>query len=160
MKMVKKISRLGVVARADGGSVITPSDAAMAGVAAERVRLLEAFASAWDEGDVDTLMDLMDNDCTFSSSTGPGPGAVFSGRLDVRRGFESFLSPGTSRSPKGEVTGTLVSGDFAVVRWQVLAADGSGDTEVRACDIFEFAGDRIRSKDTYRKIAAELPPGS
>ena len=52
-----------------------------------------------------------------------------------------------------------MNGDFAVVRWQVPTADGSGDAEVRACDIFEFAGDRIRSKDTYRKIAAELFPG-
>jgi ketosteroid isomerase-like protein len=137
----------------------TPGEAAMASVVAERVRLLEAFARAWDEGDVDALMDLMGDDCTFSSSTGPGPGAVFSGRQDVRRGFEFFLSPGTSRGPKSEVTGTLVNGDFAVVRWQVPTADGSGDAEVRACDIFEFAGDRIRSKDTYRKIAAELFPG-
>jgi hypothetical protein len=30
---------------------------------------------------------------------------------------------------------------------------------VRACDILEFDGDRIKLKDTYRKVAGDLPAG-
>ena len=55
----------------------------------------------------------------------------------------------------GEV---LVAEDFAVTRWTAHSRQPDGSVlEVRACDVFEFEGDRIKVKDTYRKVAGPLP---
>ncbi|KWX00455.1 hypothetical protein TH66_16925 [Carbonactinospora thermoautotrophica] len=122
---------------------------------ANRVALLEEFIRAWSAKDVDALMDLMAEDCEFRSSLGAEPGTTFVGRDEVRRGYELFLGPTDEPAPETEISGILVNDDFAVVRWTSLSPDGSS-VEVRACDIFEFEGDRIKVKDTYRKVRGEL----
>ena len=50
------------------------------------------FGSAWRAGDVDRLMSFMAGDCVFRASVGTGPGTVFQGRDEVRRGFELMLA--------------------------------------------------------------------
>lgn len=125
----------------------------------DRRELLDAFSRAWSDRDVDALMDLMAPECEFRCSVGPEPGARFTGRDEVRRGFSLFLAPADGPSADTESTGDLVGDDFAVTRWtsRSVALDGSV-VEVRACDVFEFAGDRITVKDTYRKVVGP-PPG-
>ncbi len=127
---------------------------------ADRIALIESFASAWTARDVDALMALMAQDCEFRASIGPEPGMTFTGRAAVRQGYELFLGPGGSSTTEEEEM--LVSEDFAVTRWTSRTsgpgpngAPGSVDVVVRACDIFEFTGDRISRKDTYRK---SVPP--
>ncbi|MCW3005682.1 MAG: hypothetical protein JWP17_308 [Solirubrobacterales bacterium] len=125
----------------------------------DRGRLLDAFTSAWEAGDVDGLMALMAPECTFRASVGPEPGATFSGREAVRRGFEAFLSrPASGPPPSTQTQPPLVGEDFAVTRWTSSFPQPDGPPlVVRACDVFEFAGDRIRSKDTYRKVVGAPP---
>ncbi|GAA1822476.1 nuclear transport factor 2 family protein [Planosporangium flavigriseum] len=125
-----------------------------------RVALIEAFTKAWNAKDVDAVMDLMADDCEFRASVGPEPGATFTGRAEVRRGFESFLAPSDAPEPETEVGPLLVHDDFAVTRWTSRWPRPDGTTvEVRACDVFQFDGDRIRSKDTYRKVEGPPPAG-
>ena len=129
---------------------------------ADRIALIESFARAWTARDVDALMALMAQDCEFKASIGPEPGTTFTGRAAVRQGYERFLGPGGSTTTTTEEEEMLVSEDFAVTRWTSRApgsgpngSPGSVDVVVRACDIFEFTGDRISRKDTYRK---SVPP--
>jgi ketosteroid isomerase-like protein len=126
-----------------------------------RAALIEAFTLAWTEKDVAALMDLMAEDCTFRSSVGPEPGASFVGRDEVRRGFELYLGGSSDLpAPESKTAPMLVSRDFAVTRWTTYLPQPDGSTvQVHACDIFEFDGDRIAVKDTYRKVAGQLPPG-
>lgn len=127
----------------------------------DRAALLDAFTVAWTAKDIDALMDLMADRCVFRASLGPEPGATFTGRDEVRRGFEIFL--GTSDiTPPPETANeiALVSADFAVTRWTTRTPGTDGTAVVvRGCDVFEFDGDRIKSKDTYRKVDRELPKG-
>ncbi len=126
----------------------------------DRQRLIEAFSRAWSVKDLDALMELMAPDCEFRSSVGPGPGARFTGPDEVRRGFSLYLGPPDAPTVETESTGDLVSDRFAVTRWTARTTQADGCvTEVRACDIFEFEGDRIKVKDTYRKVIGQLPPG-
>jgi ketosteroid isomerase-like protein len=121
----------------------------------DRTALIEAFTAAWTAKDVDGLMELMADDCEFRASVGPEPGVSFIGRAAVRRGFEQYLAPSEDPAPESSETAPLlVDDDFAVTRWALRwpRADGPA-TEVRGCDVFEFEGDRIRVKDTYRKVA-------
>jgi hypothetical protein len=51
----------------------------------------------------------------------------------------------------------LVGMDFAVTRWTTFQRHEDGAVlETRACDVFEFGGDRIKRKDTYRKISTPV----
>ncbi len=127
----------------------------------DRAALLEAFTVAWSAKDLDALMAFMAQECAFRASLGPEPGATFTGRDEVRRGFELFLGGGGGApAPETENEETLISGDFAVTRWTSRFPQTDGPpVVVRACDIFEFDGDRITFKDTYRKVAGDLPAG-
>jgi ketosteroid isomerase-like protein len=125
-----------------------------------RAALIEAFSQAWNDKDVDAAMDLMSEDCEFRASVGPEPGTAFVGRDEVRRGFALFLAPSDAPEPETELAPLLVHEDFAVTRWTSRWPQPDGTAvEVRACDVFQFAGDRIRSKDTYRKVAGPPPAG-
>jgi ketosteroid isomerase-like protein len=119
----------------------------------EREALLEAFSGAWAAGDVDALMGLMADDCEFRASLGPEPGSSYRGREAVRDGFERFLAPSGLADVESAAEPTLISRDFAVTRWTLRGRrpDGS-ESVVRGCDVFEFDGDRISLKDTYRKV--------
>ncbi len=126
----------------------------------DRRALIDAFSTAWGAKDLDALMELMAPDCEFRSSVGPGPGARFAGRDEVRRGFSLFLGPPDAPAAETQSTGDLVGEDFAVTRWTARSPQPGGSVlEVRACDVFEFEGDRIKVKDTYRKVLGELPAG-
>jgi ketosteroid isomerase-like protein len=121
---------------------------------ADRSALLEAFTAAWEAKDVDGLMRLMADECAFRASVGPEPGVTFSGRDEVRRGFEQFLGAVAGPPPETETEAALVAEHFAVTRWTNRFPQSDGPpVVVRACDVFEFAGDRISFKDTYRKVA-------
>jgi ketosteroid isomerase-like protein len=50
------------------------------------------FGAAWRAGDVGRLMSFMTGDCVLRASVGTGPGTVFQGRDEVRRGFELMLA--------------------------------------------------------------------
>ena len=115
----------------------------------QRGALLDAFAAAWGAGDIDGLMAMMASGCWFRSSIGDEPGTSYLGPDQVRTGFERFIGAPSSPAAPSAVTRRMVSSDFAVVLWDVPDDDGS--IAVRACDIFEFSGDQILSKDTYRK---------
>jgi uncharacterized protein (TIGR02246 family) len=52
---------------------------------------LARFTQAWNEKDLDTLMDHMADDCTFMASVGiEVEGSQWIGREDVRKGFASL----------------------------------------------------------------------
>jgi hypothetical protein len=116
------------------------------------LRRLEAFGDAWRRGDVDALMDFMADDCEFRSSVGEGPGAVFRGREEVRRGFELMLAYDDAGEGRSGVP--VIDGDRVASQWVLEPRDG-GRT-VYGCDLFAFEGELIRLKDAYRKVYDKL----
>lgn len=134
----------------------------------DRRELVAAFTRAWGGGDLDTVMGLMAADCEFRCSVGPEPGARFVGLEQVRLGFARFLpkvAPSGPPPPAGSplpaataASSELICADFAVTRWTSTIPGADGEVvRVYGCDVFEFAGDAIRVKDTYRKSYGALP---
>lgn len=123
----------------------------------QRAELIERFSAAWAAKDLETLMALITDDCTFRASLGPEPGATFVGRDEVRRGFEQLLAIGSDApapAPETDAEEPLISRDFAVTRWTTRFPCSDGPPlVVKACDIIGFEGDRIKFKDAYRKVA-------
>jgi hypothetical protein len=119
-------------------------------VAAMTVERLAAFGEAWARHDLETLMSFITDDCVYSASVGPEPGATYTGRDDVCRGFRVMLSHDEGWTAEaGEV---FVAGDRGVATWAFTRVVEDRTVRVRGCDVFTFRGDRIARKDAYRKL--------
>lgn len=116
---------------------------------------LADFGAAWRAGDVDRLMSFMTDDCVFRASVGTGPGTVFQGRDAVRRGFELMRAYDEGAEAHGGLA--FIAGDRGASQWSYsyTTSDGTA-SEVQGCDLYEFAGDRIRVKDAYRKVHGDI----
>lgn len=118
------------------------------------VELLQAFADAWNAHDIDALMSFMSEDCVFEANAGAEIiGTSFIGRDEVRRGylkaFETFPDARWN-DPKH-----FVSGDRGASEWIFTGTDRSGQrVEVAGCDLFQFRGDKIVVKNSFRKRPA------
>jgi nuclear transport factor 2 (NTF2) superfamily protein len=112
---------------------------------------LAAFGEAWNARDADLVVGFMTEDCRYRASVGPElEGRTYEGRDEVRQGVQAFFD----RYPDGrfEDARVFVAGDRGASEWTFVWTDEQGETRrVRGCDLFEFEGDRIRTKDAFRK---------
>ena len=114
---------------------------------------LEAFAQAWSRHDIEALMSFMTEDCVFHAWTGPDCGGTrYIGREAVRAGFVKAWTD----FPDAQWTRArhVVAGNRGVSEWTFVgtrASDGKR-VEVDGCDLFTFRGERIRVKDSWRKL--------
>jgi reactive intermediate/imine deaminase len=114
--------------------------------------LLDRFAEAYNCHDVDGIMSLMTEDCTFVSYFGPDTcGQRFSGTQQVRKrviaGLQDFPDA------RWEDVRHFVSGDRGVTEWTFRGTRcGTAEfVERQGCDIFSFRNNKIHIKDTYQK---------
>ena len=121
------------------------------GLDAARLAVLQSFANAFTAHDIETLMSHMTDDCVFYSSAGDDiEGVAFHGRPDVATAFSGFWE----RMPDAAWHDDYhtVSGDRGVSHWRFHGTTADGSViESWGCDLFEFVGDKIRVKDSYRK---------
>jgi uncharacterized protein (TIGR02246 family) len=110
-------------------------------------RLAEAL-EAWNTHDPDRVLAYFADDCSYHASFGPELlGRSYAGRDAVREGVRLFFE----RYPEGRFEGTevFVAGDRGAAEWTFVA----GGLRLRGCDLFEFEGDLIRTKNAFRKLA-------
>jgi acetyl esterase/lipase len=114
---------------------------------------LEAFAQAWTRHDIEALMSFMADDCVFHTWTGPdASGTRHIGREAVRAAFMRAWAD----FPDAQWTRArhFVGGGRGASEWTFVgtrASDGRR-VEVDGCDLFSFKGDKIRVKDSWRKL--------
>lgn len=117
------------------------------------VEHLEAFAQAWNRHDIDALMSFMADPCVFHTWTGPDAGGSrHIGRDAVRAAFQKAWAD----FPDAQWTRArhVVTGARGLSEWTFVgtrASDGQR-VEVDGCDLFVFQGDKIRVKDSWRKL--------
>ena len=116
---------------------------------------LATFTQAWNDQDIDKLMDHMADDCTFMASVGSDvEGTKWVGREEVRKGFASLWEnyPDAHFEPVGE---DFIVGDRGCSEWIFTGtrkADGAR-VEARGCDVYTFSGGKIAVKNSMRKQA-------
>ena len=118
----------------------------------ELVEMLDRFADAWNRHDVDGLLSFMADDATFDSSSGATMfGTRHEGRDAVRDGFTRVFA--TFPDVHFEQLGHFVVGNRGVSEWifRGTRADTGARVEVRGCDLFTLAGDRILVKNSFLK---------
>jgi steroid delta-isomerase-like uncharacterized protein len=113
---------------------------------------LQAFLDAFNAHDVDAVMAFFTEDCVFDMPRGPAPGGRrLTGKREVREGIKSRFDgiPDVEYVDDRHWT----CGDRGVSEWTIRGTQATGERiEVRGCDLFEFAGGRIRRKDSFWKI--------
>ena len=84
----------------------------------------------------------------IEESDGPPPGVRSTG-------IQLFFD----RYPDGEFADTevMVAGDRGAAEWTFRASGDDGEPfELRGCDLFEFDGDLIKTKNAFRKVRETL----
>lgn len=116
-------------------------------------RLLEAL-EAWNSHDVDQVLHYMAEGSTYHASVGPEEyGRTYSGLSEVRDGVQQFFA----KYPDGRFVDTQVflSGDRGSAEWSFVATGSDGSQrQVRGCDLLEFEGELIATKNAFRKQAS------
>lgn len=120
----------------------------------KRLQRLKDFAQAWNDHDIEALMDCMADNCRFDSSAGAN---VFGNRasgLDAVR--ESYLGLfKVFPDAKWNEDTHFVAGERGVSEWRFTGTKSDGNSvNLMGCDLFEFEGDKILVKDSYRKNPA------
>ncbi|WP_299771157.1 nuclear transport factor 2 family protein [uncultured Pseudoteredinibacter sp.] len=121
---------------------------------ATRLQLLKDFAQAWNDHDIEALMACMSEDCRFDSSAGAD---IFGNRAEglvaVRESYLAIFK--VFPDAKWNEDTHFVAGDRGVSEWRFTGAKADGSSvNLMGCDLFEFAGDKIKVKDSYRKTPA------
>jgi ketosteroid isomerase-like protein len=118
---------------------------------------LEAVLDAFNRHDLDGILAFFDPGATFDAPRGPFPfGTRYVGEEEVRAGFRARFDgiPDVQYDDARH----FVAGDRGVSEWRLSGTDAAGRRiDVRGCDLWEFAGDRIVHKDSYWKIVEPAP---
>ena len=116
---------------------------------------LASFTQAWNDKDVDKLMEHMADDCVFMASVGTDvEGTKWEGFENVRKGFASLWDgyPDAHFEPVGE---DIILGDRGCSEWIFTGTKAADGTKVRArgCDVYTFKDGKISVKNSMRKQA-------
>ncbi|MBP6018389.1 MAG: nuclear transport factor 2 family protein [Burkholderiaceae bacterium] len=119
--------------------------------------MLQAFADAWNQHDVDALMSFMTEDCVFKASAGAEVcGVQYVGREAVRAGFAEVWA--VFPDAHWENARHFVQGDRGVSEWTFTGTRADGTrVEVDGCDVFTLRGGKILLKNSYRKNRPPIP---
>lgn len=116
-------------------------------------KFLDEFAAAFNRHDLDTIMDMMTEDCEFLSAAGDdAEGKRIVGQAAVRKAFGGVFA----KMPDAQWQDAehVIDGDHAVTRWRFTCTllDGT-KVEKFGCDFLRLRDGKVWIKDTFRKQA-------
>jgi hypothetical protein len=109
--------------------------------------LLQHFAQAWSEHNLEAVMDCFAPDGWYSASYGPEPGQSFRGQAELRHGIATMWA--YDAGSRSEVFDITIAGERGFWQWKYYFSD---QTVAHGCDFFEFRGGKIQSKNAFRKV--------
>jgi ketosteroid isomerase-like protein len=113
---------------------------------------LKAILEAFNDHDLDRIMEFFADDCSFDMPRGPEPwGARLVGRAAVRQALATRFQ-GLPDVHYGDDR-HWVSGNLGVSEWLLTGTTRDGRrVRVRGCDHWEFRDGKVVRKDSYWKI--------
>ena len=113
---------------------------------------LDAILEAFNNHDLDAIMEFFAEDCSFDMPRGPDPwGARFVGKAAVRQALATRFQ-GLPDVHYGDGR-HWVSGNMGVSEWLLTGTTLEGrQVCVRGCDHWEFRDGKVIRKDAYWKI--------
>ncbi len=111
----------------------------------------EEFGAAWNTGNADLVVSFFADDGAYHASVGPDPlGKSYFGKNNIRRGVRAFFD----RFPDGkfEDLKVVVAGDIGTFERDFVAPDAGGNrVRTAGCDLLQFVGDKVETKNAFRK---------
>ena len=116
------------------------------------IEILKGFLEAFNQHDLDSIMDYFAEDCVFYMPRGSTPrGDRYVGKTEVRAGLAKRFA-GIPDVHYGEDQ-HWVAGNFGVSEWTLTGTTMSGEKiVVRGVDLLEFVEGKIIRKDSFWKI--------
>lgn len=118
------------------------------------VQVVESWAAAWSNHDIEKLVFLFTEDCIYEDVTF---GVTNRGKQELRAFAEGVFA--TMPDFKLDITCHFVTDSWAAIEWVMsgtpvvevppFAATGKGFSAVRAVTIIEFEGEKIRRNSDY-----------
>ena len=112
---------------------------------------LNRLAKAFEEQDVDAILENFHEEGVFDSTEGPEPwGQRFKGKAEIRKSVEGVFA--TLPDVRFVEATRWVCGNNGVADWTCVATTPKGHPmRVKGCDIFELRDGLVIRKDTYFK---------
>lgn len=118
----------------------------------KKLEILKVYSQAWNDHDIDTIMSMMADECTFFTIAGPDVmGTEHTGREKVRAAFESAWQ---NFPDAAWLDGKyyMLDENHAMSTSRFKGTDLSGAKhEAQMVDLFTFDGDKIAVKNAFRK---------
>jgi ketosteroid isomerase-like protein len=116
------------------------------------VESLKELLNAFNQHDLDRIMEFFSDDATFDMPRGAEPwGTRFVGKDEVRKGLAARFS-GIPDVHYGDDR-HWVTGDRGVSEWLLTGTTTAGqNVRVQGCDLFQFRAGKVVRKDSYWKI--------
>lgn len=115
---------------------------------------LKQILDAFNQHDLDAIMEFFSDDCSFDFPRGPEPwGQRFIGKAQVREALAGRFKgiPNVHYSEDGHWISA--EGNMGVSEWLLTGTTTAGiKVNVRGCDLWEFRDGKVLRKDSYWKI--------
>jgi uncharacterized protein (TIGR02246 family) len=109
------------------------------------------FGAAWNSHDADLVTSFFADDGVYHASVGPDRlGKSYFGKQNIRRGVEAFFD----RFPDGKFENlkVVVAGDIGTFEWDFVVTAANGQPlRTAGCDLLQFVGDKVATKNAFRK---------
>ncbi len=109
-------------------------------------RLIE-FATAWKNGNIESVMSFFSDDCMYVASVGSESGTTFVGNKEVKKGIKEMMKYDNAVS--STIKNIHIHKNFDFWEWEYTYAEGK---TVVGCDVFDFVGNLIKTKNAFRKV--------
>lgn len=115
------------------------------------IETLNLYGDAWNRHDIDTIMELMTEDCVFESAAGSEKyGTRVEGAAAVRQRFIEVWT--ALPDVHFAAMASFVSGEHGCSEWTFTGTREDGEKiEADGCDLFTFENGKIKSKRSYFK---------
>lgn len=113
------------------------------------IAAVEKFNTAFNNHDVDALMNAMTEDCLFENTNPPPDGGRFSGAVAIRAVWEKFFTANPDAFFEAEET--FAAGDRCVVRWIYRKMKDGKPWHLRGVDVFKVKDGKVAEKLSYVK---------
>ena len=122
------------------------------------VGTLKQILEAFNNHDLDAIMEFFSDDCSFDFPRGPKPwGQRFIGKDQVREALAGRFKGIPDVHYADDRHWVSKDADMGVAVWTLTGTTTSGiSLEVRGCDLWEFQNGKVARKDSYWKIVESL----
>jgi ketosteroid isomerase-like protein len=119
------------------------------------VDLMLQINAAFNSRDVERIAAFFADDATFFMARGPEPcGRRVHGKEAIRKVLADRFK--VISDMRWDHIDHFVTGNRAVSVWVVTGTGSDGEAlNYRGCDLYEFRGDKILTKDTYWKLVEQ-----